>query len=365
MKVAYLALSEKFGDPHAGFVHTHEMARAIARKGVKIKLLIQKGDTKTKPSVETIFLPARGASKYFFYKKIIEPEIADCDLVHERFHANPVTLGMIKNRKYVLEVNDPGIVKGEIKGRLYSYLIGKKLRRADAIITQTSTLKSILEKKTNRPIFVVPNGVDTSRFRPGIKSDIRERLGIKKGDILIAYAGSFREWHGVEQIPYIASRILRKHSNVRVVLIGEGMLFDRTKAACKGEKNIMFTGGIAYNELPEYLSASDVLIAPFDVSGYRPMEKYGFWWCPVKLFEYMASGRPVVSYDFPEVRKIVRDAGLLAGPGDVDGFSEKLTELIKDRSLRERLGRRARAIAEEYDWKKRARSIITIYNKLV
>ncbi|MBI4175714.1 MAG: glycosyltransferase family 4 protein [Candidatus Aenigmarchaeota archaeon] len=369
MKVAYLALSEKYGDPHAGFVHAYEMASNIRREGVEVKLFMQGHAKPAKAGLEVVLVePGKslGMNRYSAQKKAIMSELRDCEIIHERFQVNPFTLGLIGGRKYVLEINDPGIVGGLIKSRVYSYLTRKKLSKADAIITQTGTLKSILKKMTRKPIFVVSNGVNTNKFRPGIKSGIREQLGVRKDDILVTYAGSFREWHGVNQIPGIAKHILQKNENVKFLLIGRGDLFDETEALCRGEGRIIFAGARNYEDIPAYLSASDILIAPFDASGHRQLQKYGFWWCPVKLFEYMASGRAVVSYGFREVRNIVKGGGLLAKPGDIDDFANKLLLLVNNRGERERMGERGRKIAESsYDWRRMADRVVEIYDSAI
>ena len=54
--------------------------------------------------------------------------------------------------------------------------------------------------------------------------------------------------------------------------------------------------------MPKYLVASDILIAPFNTERFKLIEKYGFWWCPVKLFEYLAMGKPILTYEYPEVK---------------------------------------------------------------
>jgi glycosyltransferase involved in cell wall biosynthesis len=143
-------------------------------------------------------------------------------------------------------------------------------------------------------------------------------------------------------------------------------MFEEVKDMCKGLKNVVLTGPVESEQIPEILASSDILIAPFDTSGYRILEKYGFWWCPIKLFEYMASGKPIVSYNFKEVKNVVRDAGLLAEPNNLDQFIKYLSQLVRDEDLRKKMGEKGRKIAEmEYDWGKRAKETIRVYEKSI
>jgi glycosyltransferase involved in cell wall biosynthesis len=165
-------------------------------------------------------------------------------------------------------------------------------------------------------------------------------------------------------MPEIAKR-LAYHRNVKFLLIGSGPIYESVKNLSKGLP-IEFTGSLSDREIPEILASSDILIAPFDASGYNALETYGFWFCPVKLFEYMASGKAIVSFGYKEVKRIIRDAGLLAEPNNLNEFINKIEMLIEDGKLRRCLGSKARKIAEkEYSWKRRAEQTIDVYNKVL
>ncbi len=287
------------------------------------------------------------------------------DLIHERFHTpNPygVKLANEMGIKRVLEVNSLYIEDGAYTGRkaeIARHDRAVQFEHASAIITQTETLKKMIGGLTDRPIFVVPNGVDTAKFTPEIDSnELKSRLGIKD-EIVITFLGSFRKWHGVHQIPEIAKRF---GSDVKFLLIGSGELFEEIKGL--KTDNMILLGSIAnHDEIPKYLALSDILIAPFD---HEYFKTHGFWWNPVKLFEYASSGKPVVSYDFEEVRKIVSGGGLLAEPGNIDDFVGKLKYLVDNESEREKIGKEGRRIAlEGYDWSERAKEVIDVYKHVL
>ena len=127
----------------------------------------------------------------------------------------------------------------------------------------------------------------------------------------------------------------------------------------------ILTGPIKYSDVSKYLAAADILIAPFNTSRFKHLEKYGFWWCPVKIFEYMAVGKPIISYDYVEVRKIMKNTGLLAKPGNLEDFKNKLRTLINNKELRHEYGRKARILSLKYEWKKRAEEINEVYNETI
>jgi len=373
----YLALTEEFPAPHAGYVHTLEITRNLSKLGIEIELFVRPSeqDQLVKeicgvhlnyvvfPNIKSFF--RYSSSQYFNSFLRIKNCINKFDIIHERFSREILSSFLPKGKaKYILEINSPIVEEEEDLPRflLYSFVRSTKLRKCDAIITQTDTLKNILSKHTKKPIFIVPNGVDIERFNPGkYNKDLRRSYALKN-EIIVTFVGTFRKWHGALHILEMAKRI----KDAKFLLIGEGEKFKEIKKESRGIDNVILTGAIRSERIPEILATSDILIAPFDVSSYKSLEKYGFWWCPVKLFEYMAVGKPIVSFGFKEVRNIVRDAGLLAKPGNLNQFVEYLNVLIKNRKLREELGKKGREIAErEYSWEKRAKETLKVYKKII
>jgi glycosyltransferase involved in cell wall biosynthesis len=385
MKVAYFAFSEEFPAPRAGYVHINEMTKNIAKLGVDITVYPKPPGTRLTPDkkengrtikfVKFPFLTKKGILSDLIrfptsYRKL-RKDVKNYDLIHERFASlNIWSLFIVRDAPaaYLLEVNSP--LAEEIS---CSFLrpLAKSIRelqfeRCDGIITQTDTLKGILSNFTGKPTFVVPNGVDPEKFTPAKSSQNLRKTYAPNGEILVTFIGAFMKWHGVHRIPEIARKLSSKHKNVRFLLVGGGPMFGEIKKTCEGLKNVVLTGSVDSEQIPKILASSDILIAPFDTSSYRILEKYGFWWSPVKLFEYMASGKPVVSYDFEEVRNIVRNAGLLAQPADLGQFVECLSQLVDDENLRKKLGKKGRKIAEEeYSWENRAKQTIDVYKKVL
>ncbi len=392
MKIAYFAFDQHIPSKHAGFVHTSEIVSNLQKIGHDVELYALPAPPKMynilkwqdryqnikvnyvrftvsfRPGV-VVFLPLNIPSYYNALKNISKQAP---DVIHERFHTpNPFGwyIAKKKNIPRILEVNSLYIedeaYKNSLLIRLALYDRYKQFRNTKAIITQTESLKRIIGTITDKPVYVVPNGVNTSKFRPDITSDsVKHSLHLNDEDIIITFVGSFREWHGVHQIPLIASRIQKSHNNVKFLLIGSGPLYDSVNK--NKSDNMILIGPKEYEKIPEYLAISDILIAPFDASKFKYIDKYGFWWNPVKLFEYLSSGKPIVTYDYPEITKIVKDTGMLAEPGNINDFTDKLEYLIRDEKARIELGMKGRELAiREYDWKIRAKETAYVYEEIL
>lgn len=384
MRILYLIPSEPMPSSYARFVHSYELASHMAKLGHHVLFFTRsphlfwlgkaryggfdiryvRYPTSFRPWHLTL-LPAALLSNAMIKKA--EKEV---DVIHERLHV-PLFFTPKLRRLLILEVNNP-YVEEHFEGSIFMGIAygnrRKRFQTCSAIITQTETLKKILSKHVSKEIYVIPNGVNASLFRPDIPTEgLKKMYGIEDR-ITVTYVGSLERHHGIDQIPFIVKTVIKEHENVNFLIIGSGPCYADFKEGLSGElrEHIILTGPQSYEEVPKFLAASDILLAPFDTTQSKSLEKYGFWWCPLKLFEYMASGKPVVSYDFPEVRKIVRNAGLLAKPGDIKQLLEHLMMLVEDENLRAQLGSRGREIAEkEYTWERRAKETLSVYEQVL
>jgi glycosyltransferase involved in cell wall biosynthesis len=196
-------------------------------------------------------------------------------------------------------------------------------------------------------VIVEHDGVDLERVNPrNLERDAaRAALGIEAPDgPLVVYTGRAIAGKGVDVLVEAAERI-----RGRVLVVGR--VYDD---ALRASNAVRFGGFVPPARIPEYLAAADVLVMPT-----TPSLAYAAYSSPLKLFEYMASGRPVVAADLPALREVVEHErnALLYPPYDADALAACVERLWRDRALAERLAAQARRDVQPYAWERRAERI--------
>jgi glycosyltransferase involved in cell wall biosynthesis len=208
-------------------------------------------------------------------------------------------------------------------------------------------------------------GADTVRFRPAAGGDLpspRDEAGMTA-----IFAGAFRAWHGAAQLVEAVGVLRRRGvTDVRAVLVGDGPERPAAQEAARGIAGVTFTGALAHERMPAALASADVGVAPFDVARHPPL-RLGFYWSPLKIFEYMASGLPVVAPALPRLRALVADQveGVLYEPATPAALADALASL-RDPERRKRLGAAARLRAEQdYSWRAHCEKLDTAFRALM
>lgn len=200
------------------------------------------------------------------------------------------------------------------------------------------------------PILVNPNGVDHTLFHPGVDGrEFRKAIGVAPKDLLVGYAGSFQPWQGVLSLLRAFSVVARcERPSLRLLLIGDGEDLERARSLSKAlslERQVIFVGRRPHKEMPHALGACDILTAP-----YEHLES--FYFSPLKIFEYMALGKPIIASRAGQLSTILSDRGnaMLVDPGAPENLAEVLAEVVADEELRTTLGRRAYEASLSHTW---------------
>jgi glycosyltransferase involved in cell wall biosynthesis len=365
MKVLYSAIDQRVPGTTGGSVHVRAVAEGLARLGHEVHALVTPGE----PG-----LPGGPVHWHAMAAPLGRPQlrllrlraVADVarrlrpDVVMERYH-NFGGEGMLAARRVgaraLLEVNAPIIdYPGSPKRRLDRALIVEPMRRwrdricraADAIITPSAAIVPAWIPRDR--IVEIEWGADIERFHPGATGPVPfER---RAGETIAVFAGAFRPWHGaIRLVEAIREIRARGQTAIRAVLVGDGPELDRTRRAAAGLDGVTFTGPIPHDRMPSCLAAADIGVAPFDVSAHAPLT-LGFYWSPLKVFEYMAAGLPVVAPAIDRLRGIVRHEreGLLYGAAEPGALGRAL-DALADPARRAALGAAARTrVVERFSW---------------
>jgi glycosyltransferase involved in cell wall biosynthesis len=226
------------------------------------------------------------------------------------------------------------------------------LSQADAVLAVSAPLRdhAVSLGVASERVHVVPNGVDTSLFqtRPPDET-VRRRWGLDGGPVL-GYVGGLRRWHGVGALPLLLERLGQRYRDLRLVIVGDGPLRGELECDLRQRgltQSVLFTGAQPQEEVAALIGQFDVALAP-----YAHLD-HAFYFSPLKIFEYMACGIPVVAAASGQIAEVVHDGetGLLYPPGDLEALTAACDRLLTNSALRQRLGQAgAREIHSRYAW---------------
>ena len=232
--------------------------------------------------------------------------------------------------------------------------------RLDALIVLTELLaqRYVDLEIPPRRVAVISDAVDIDVFGRCSKAEARKELGVKKNDFLVMYVGQMYKWKGVETLVAAAAFL---SDDTHVWLVGgtpEELPRIEKLLSAPGADLVKLVGYVAPTQIPTCLAAADVLALPN--SGQTAVSRY--YTSPLKLFEYMASGRPIIASDLPSLREIIthEETALLVQPDDARAFAAAVERLRHDADLARRLAANSLQMVADYTWDHRAAQIIEL-----
>jgi len=246
-----------------------------------------------------------------------------------------------------------------------------KLARARAMTVCSEVLRRMAVERIGmdpRRVFKVLNGANSDMVYPVERGEARAVIGMRPDEkVVMAMGRTFTK--SFEILLDVFSRVHSAYPSVRLVIVGELCDYGKLGSYIGGVKNrfraliprIHFAGRVPYGEIKYYLSAADVLALPMEDSIHD--------WArfPIRLGDYMASGRPIVSNAVGELRRILlgHKAGIVVDVDDLDGFSEGILAFLRDSERGYAYAANAlRAAKEEMDWAEIAREMVEVYRSV-
>jgi glycosyltransferase involved in cell wall biosynthesis len=265
----------------------------------------------------------------------------------------------ILNKRLLVEYNDLQalytieLVKKRVKGFLLPTLGRVLVSIEDIIVRHGWKVTAITEfiknyafaRNTRKDIVVIPDGVDTDLFDPAKSrgADIRLKYGIKNEERLCVYTGRIDECAGAGTILETA-KLLESEKGVKFMIVGEGDP-QVVNEFCKCG-NVILTGLIAKESVPEYLAAADIVLVPF------PNNVASHSISPLKLFEALAMEKPVIASAVSGIKEIVsQDFNVKLASANSKHWASTVVELAKncDKTTCQRENGR-KIVREKYDW---------------
>ncbi|MCJ8331097.1 MAG: glycosyltransferase family 4 protein [Lentisphaeria bacterium] len=232
------------------------------------------------------------------------------------------------------------------------------------IVLISGALKTLFQdeyKISADRIVVAHDGVDIERFaNPLCPADARKELDLPE-KFTVTYSGHLYDGRGIDVIFELA----KIYSDVNFIIVGgreEHIQSHKETMKKIGLTNMVFIGYVDNSSVPGYLFAADVLLMPYQekVRSSGNTGNISEWMSPLKMFEYMAASRGIISSDLPVLHEVLNDKNCqFCPPADYDAWSKALARYIEDPVLRTAHGKQAYEDVADYTWDKRVENIMS------
>jgi glycosyltransferase involved in cell wall biosynthesis len=295
--------------------------------------------------------------RMFTWEAVRRARALHADLLYSWFPQSAV-FGLLRNLPVIFEIHiQPSGLFGPLWHRAFATLRGRK--RLAAI---TRALVNTLERDyrmhfSAEDVVIAPNGVDLERF-VSLPDQVtaRRQIGLREAPTVMC-TGHLYAGRGADLFLALAKSLPQAH----FVWVGgrpDDIKVWKQKAA---SDNITFTGFIPNRDLPLYQAAADILLMPYSrsIMGSSGTADSANVASPMKMFEYMAAGRAIVSADLPVIREVLNEQNaLFCEPDQVGSWKFAVETLLKNENQRVALGQQAKQDVQGYTWLARAERIL-------
>ncbi|HJP29018.1 MAG TPA: glycosyltransferase family 4 protein [Candidatus Latescibacteria bacterium] len=368
-----------------GTIHLMEQAEHLLALGHDVTLFAQDRGPLPQPTPVPIrYLPAVGGGMVrllsynlcLFVVLIWSGLRWRPDIMHTRqmgYSATPLVAAWLLRVPHVLEVN--GVLRDELAGqappgwrlRLIDLFARLNLHRSAAFTTTTTEYRDRLRTLYDidpRRWTQMPCGVNEERFRPGNRDAARERLELPTASFALLHVGSLYDWRALDTLIEALARLdTARVPDCQLWLVGDGVERPRLQALSRElgiAERVRFVGQVPYAQVPEWLVAADVGVVLYKPTRPVPGD-------PMKIYEYMACGLPVLAGDYPHYGGIVdeAEAGIVADDSDPGALEDAIYRLYEDPEARGGFGERgARVSARDHTWRRRAEQLAALLEKV-
>jgi glycosyltransferase involved in cell wall biosynthesis len=367
MKIVAIAGSTIPSDT-ANSMQVMKACQALTQLGHQITLIVP-GSQNTSVNLQKhyglqtsfpILWLASSNRRLFTWRSVRRARALKPDLLYVWFPQSAV-FGLLKGLPVIFEIHiQPTGLFGPMWHRVFANLRGRK-----RLVSITQALVDMLERNYSmqlKPdeVVIAPNGVDLERFASlPAPAEARRQIDIREAQTVMC-TGHLYAGRGTDLFLALAKLIPQAH----FVWVGgraEDVNTWKQRAEAESISNITFTGFIPNRDLPLYQAAADILLMPYSrsIMGSSGTADSASVASPMKMFEYMAAGRAIVSSDLPVIREILNESNaVFCEPDDVGDWRLKIETVLKDEPRRVELGKRAKDAVEGYTWLAREEKVL-------
>jgi glycosyltransferase involved in cell wall biosynthesis len=317
------------------------------------------------------------SSSIYSMNKLIK---LDCKLLH-CYNLQAAVLAWLINifreDKYLIIFEPMGLAYEESKHKnppLKDRLAGsfakfpEKLifKKSDAVILYTHSLKKYVSQKFSvdaEKIYIIPHGTNLNVDHTIEKLDklsICNKLNISEKNKIVMYGGSLSDLHGTPYLIEAINYVSKKRQDISFLILGRGELEKTLKNYIVKNRltNVYLLGFVSSEEFAFYLNSADILLIPHAKCTQTELDP------PTKLFEYLASGKPIVSFNLKAIAEVVGDNAVLVEPDNPRALADGILTLVDNERLCKRLGIKGKLIAEKYSSEVSAKKQYELYTQL-
>ena len=288
--------------------------------------------------------------RLFPWKAVWQARRLGADLLYV-WPLQSAALGLLAGIPTLLELHDLPTGAGPLWLRLFVMLPGHK---------RLLPISQALQRRLRLPqayTVTAPDGVDLERYASlPDPADARHILGLPEA-VTVLCTGHLYAGRGADLFLGLAAKFPR----VSFVWVGGRPVDVETwKARAAGLANLTFTGFVSNQRIPLYQSAAEILLMPYQRTVATSSGGNTAEFCsPMKMFEYMAAGRAILSSDLPVLHEVLDDSlAVFCPPDDSCAWESALGELLADEKRRQALGRSVRSAVGQYSWLRRAQRVL-------